>query len=133
MLAATMKRPTWFLATYLSGFAAMSAAARADDAGKIIPPEVVQVEAVNITDEIKYVTIGNQMGSYLLMCNIHVDGCITPEPGASYYLFNKNTYWKMPGAKEFIDLKWVQDWTATYNQAENVALVPDVTSGAKAG
>lgn len=128
-----MTRLIWFSVTRLCGFAATLAAAMADDAAKIIPPEVVQVAAVNIAGDIKYVTVSNDMGSYRLMCNIHFDGCITPEPGARYYLFNKNTYWKIPGAKDFISLKWVQDWTGTYKGSENVALVPDETSGAEAG
>jgi hypothetical protein len=32
----------------------------------------------------------------------------------------------LPGAKDAIDLAWIQDWTVSYpNQEENIALVPD--------
>src|SRR5262249_47325276 len=35
---------------------------------------------------------------YLLVCKMKALGCITPVPGKDYYVFNKNTKWKMPGA-----------------------------------
>jgi hypothetical protein len=60
----------------------------------------------------------------MLSCNVKADGCITPEPQGRYYLFTKRTLWQMPGAKQPIDLKFVQDWTVSYPNGENVGLVP---------
>jgi hypothetical protein len=62
-----MTRLIWFPAICLWGFVAISAAAMADEAEKTIPPEIVQVEAVNIAGDIKHVTVGNDTGSYRLM------------------------------------------------------------------
>jgi len=36
----------------------------------------------------------------------------------------------MPGAKDFITLAFVQDWTVSYNQGENIGLVPQEADGA---
>jgi hypothetical protein len=35
----------------------------------------------------------------------------------------------MPGAKEFLTLTGVQDWTIKYNQGENIGLVPEDAKG----
>ena len=67
--------------------------------------------------------MSNENGEYHLSCNLKAAGCVTPPPGKNYLLFNQNTRWKMPGAKTFINLAFVQDWTVTYNQAENIGLV----------
>ena len=37
----------------------------------------------------------------------------------------------MPGAKDFISLAWIQDWTVKYNQGENIALVREQGGGPK--
>jgi len=57
--------------------------------------------------------------------------CITPERNKNYLLFNKDTRWKMPRAKDFISLAWIQDWTVKYNEGENIALVPEQGGGPK--
>src|SRR5262249_31117752 len=95
----------------------------AASAQDIVPPEVVRLENVRIDGDIKIVTVGNAKNHYSLFCNVKADGCITPERDKNYLLFNKDTRWKMPGAKDFISLAWIQDWTVKYNQGENIALV----------
>jgi hypothetical protein len=52
------------------------------------------------------------------------DNCVTPTPGRAYYLFNRNTKWKMPGATKTITLSWIQDWSVKYPNGENIALIP---------
>ena len=73
----------------------------------------------------KIVTVGNAQRHYSLFCNVTAAGCITPERGKNYLLFDGKTRWKMPGAKDFIDLAFVQDWTVKYNQGENIGLIPE--------
>jgi hypothetical protein len=51
-------------------------------------------------------------------------GCITPVSGKNYYVFNKNTKWKMPGARDYITLTWLQDWTVIYTHGESISLLP---------
>jgi hypothetical protein len=101
----------------------------AASAQNIVPPEVVRVENVHVDDDMKTVTVGNTNRHYSLFCNVKADGCITPERGKSYLLLDKNTHWKMPGAKGFINLAWVQDWTVKYNEGENIGLVPEGGGG----
>jgi hypothetical protein len=95
----------------------------------VIAPEVVRSEKVHIENGLKMLTVGNANGHYLLSCYTEAGGCITPEPNKNYLLINKNTYWKMPGAKDFITLTFVQDWTVTYKEAENIGLVPENGGG----
>jgi hypothetical protein len=95
----------------------------------IVPPEVVRLERVRVDDDMKIVTLRNAKGHYTLICNVKADSCITPERNKNYLLFNKNTRWKMPGAKDFMTLTWVQDWTIKYNQGENIGLVPEDANG----
>lgn len=90
---------------------------------EIVPPEVVRFENVRVDGDIKIVTVGNAKRHYTLYCNVKADGCITPERNRNYLLFNKDTRWKMPGAKDFITLAFVQDWTVKYNEGENIGLV----------
>src|SRR4051812_6242875 len=77
-------------------------------------PEIVKVERTATSLEAKTVVVGNAIGRYTLTCNPKAGGCLTPSPGQDYYLFKKQTRWKMPGATQIIDLKFVQDWTVTY-------------------
>ena len=95
----------------------------------VIPPEVVRSEEVHIGNGEKLLTVGNANGHYLLSCATKADGCITPAPNKNYLLFTKTTHWKMPGAQDFMNLKFLQDWTVTYKEAENIGLVPEVGSG----
>src|SRR5262249_10265916 len=71
----------------------------------------------------------NSTNHYFLFCNMKAAGCIKPEENKNYLLFNSNTRWKMPDAKDFITLAFVQDWTVKYNQGENIGLVPQDAKG----
>ena len=95
----------------------------------IVPPEVVRLENVHVDRDVKTVTMGNAKGHYSLFCNVKADSCITPEQGKNYLLFNGSTRWKMPGAKEFLTLAGVQDWTIKYNNGENIGVVPEDANG----
>jgi hypothetical protein len=121
---------------------ALALSAQADDAahsqgkgalrpnfGKVVPPEVVQLENERAEAGALTVTVGNSKGHYVLTCNLQASGCITPKPARNYLLFDKSTYWKMPGAKDFITLQFVQNWTVTYKDIENIGLVPEDSGG----
>jgi hypothetical protein len=97
-----------------------------DENGIDLPmPETVRSKKVSIEGSgVKTLTVGNANGDYILFCNTKASNCLTPVPTRDYYVFDDNTKWKMPGAKDYITLKWVQDWTVKYNQAENIALFP---------
>ena len=97
-----------------------------DENGYDLPiPEIVRSRQVRIENgDLKIVIVGNNNGEYTLFCNTKADNCTTPVPAKDYYVFNKDTKWKMPGAKDYMTLKWIQDWTVKYNQAENIALIP---------
>jgi hypothetical protein len=45
-------------------------------------------------------------------------------PGKDYFVFSKTTRWQFPGATKVATLKFFQDFSVTYNDQENVALVP---------
>jgi hypothetical protein len=90
----------------------------------LTPPEVVRSEEVRIEHILKYVTVGNAQGHYHLSCNAKLDSCITPVPGKDYFVFSKTTRWQFPGATKVATLKFFQDFSVTYNDQENVALVP---------
>jgi hypothetical protein len=102
-------------------------------ADRVVPPEVVQCKNVRTSDGIKFITVTGKTDQYHLSCNLKAAGCITPESGKNYLLFNKTTRWKLPGAKDFMTLTWVQDWTVSYNQVENIALVAEDDSSEKLG
>ena len=89
-----------------------------------VAPEIVRVDKVTVGDVVKHVTMESDTGQYVLFCNLKAGGCITPAPQGRYYLFTKRTLWLMPGAKQPIDLKFVQDWTVHYSYGENIGLVP---------
>jgi hypothetical protein len=95
----------------------------------LVPPEVVRLENVKIDDDMKTVYVGNANNHYVLYCSIKAAGCVTPEADKNYLLFNKDTNWKMPGAKDFINLAFMQGWTVTYNQGENIGLIPERPGG----
>jgi hypothetical protein len=82
------------------------------------------MEKVVFVNGVKNLTVGNAEGHYTLACNADLDSCVTPTPGKDYLVFNEASKWRMPGANEDITLKWLQDWTVTYNKGENIALVP---------
>jgi hypothetical protein len=87
----------------------------------IVPPEIVRLESVRVRDEVKLVTMGNTNKHYSLFCNVKADGCITPERGKNYLLFNAKTRWKMPGVKDFMTLAFVQDWIGGGYEQDTVA------------
>ncbi len=76
----------------------------AASAQSIVPPEIVRLENVQTEGDMKTIYVGNAEKHYVLFCNTKAAGCITPEENKNYLLFNKDTHWKMPGAKTFIDL-----------------------------
>lgn len=98
--------------------------AAAASAENIVPPEVVQLENVKIDGDMKMIYVGNNNKHFMLYCNVKADGCITPEPDSNYLLFDANTRWMMPGAKTYLTLSIIQDWTVKYNSGENIGLVP---------
>ena len=86
-----------------------------------------------VEGDTKSVYVGNANNHYMLYCSTKASGgCITPEENKNYLLFDANTRWKMPGAKDFMTLAFIQDWTVKYNQGENVGLIPE-QSGASNG
>lgn len=91
-------------------------------------PEIVRVDGVTVDGVVKHVTMESDTGHYVLFCNLKARGCITPTRQGRYYLFTKNTLWQMPDARQPIDLKFVQNWTVSYPNGENIGLVP-VDSG----
>jgi hypothetical protein len=99
----------------------------------LVPPQVVRLESLQQDSEMKVITVGNSQKHYTLFCNVKADGCITPERGANYLLFDMSTRWKMPGATGFITLAFIQDWTVKYNDSENIGLVPESPETGKDG
>jgi hypothetical protein len=92
----------------------------------LIPPEIVRAEEMRIVSGSKILTVGNSQGHYHLSCKAKLDSCVTPAPGKDYLLFTKSTRWKMPGATDCCaTLKFFQDFSISYNDQENIALVPD--------
>ena len=96
-----------------------------EEGNALTEPEKVRSKQVqNDNLGVKIVTVGNVNGDYALGCNMKAENCLTPVPGKDYYLFNKNTKWKMPGATKSITLSWIQDWSVKYPNGENIALIP---------
>ena len=87
-------------------------------------PEIVQVDEVTFHGDVKRVTMGSDTGRYVLFCNLKAAGCGAGAPQMRYYLFTANTRLQMPGAKQPIDLEFVQDWTVSYPNGKNIGLVP---------
>ena len=93
-------------------------------------PEIVQLESVETTEGMLRVTVGNVAGDYVLVCNLDVNkevgvqSCLAPRPQRNYLLFRKNTKWLIKGAKEPASLEFMQDWSVTYSDRENIGLLP---------
>src|SRR5262245_35236798 len=113
------------LLAFLLSLAAADAQSDPPAAG-IVPPEIVRIDRVQIDDDTMFVTVKNGNKQYLLSCNNKVASWIIPDPNKSYLLFNKNTRWKVPNINEFVTLMVIQNWTVTYKNGENIALVPEV-------
>ncbi|MET4514317.1 hypothetical protein [Bradyrhizobium sp. I1.7.5] len=111
----------------LAGLMLLSAtAASAENA---VRPEVVRLENVLVEGEMRTVYVGNANNHYLIYCNTKAEGCFTPEEDKNYFLFTESTRWKLPGAKDFLTLAYLQEFFSKYNQGENVALVPEDNKG----
>jgi hypothetical protein len=106
-----------------------------DPDGSAVPnalePEVVQLRNVEAVRGEKHVTVGNAAGDYVLVCNEAanekaIPSCISPRPQLNYLLFRANTKWLTKGAKApvTIDLAFMQDLTVSYNDSENIGLLP---------
>jgi hypothetical protein len=97
-------------------------------------PEVVQLRNIETVGGEKHVTVGNVAGDYVLVCNEAanekekhaIPSCISPRPQVNYLLFRANTKWVTKGAKAPVtmDLAFMQDWTVSYNDSENIGLLP---------
>jgi len=112
----------------------MMLSATAANAQNLVPPEVVQLENVQEEDGMRTVYVGNANNHYLLFCNTKASaGCIMPEENKNYLLFKANTRWKLPGAKDFLTLAFIQELTIKYNQGENVGLVAEDGKGEDLG
>jgi len=92
-------------------------------------PEVVQLVKIEDTGIEKHVTVGNIAGDYVLVCNLDVNkpdkslirSCLSPQPQKNYLLFRENTKWRV--AQDPLTLKFFQDFSVSYNNAENIALM----------
>jgi hypothetical protein len=103
--------------------ASHSAVSRPEGEGPF-PPEIVRCERVTVENGVKRLTVGDAQGHYLLSCDTSQKSCITPTPGKDYLLFTKTTRWKFPGGEEFATLEFLQDFSISYKDAENIALIP---------
>jgi hypothetical protein len=107
-----------------------------DSDGSSVPgapePEVVQLRNIDAIGGEKHVTVGNLAGDYVLVCNEEVNekakhpypSCLSPRPRLNYLLFRANTKWLERGAKEPMTLSFMQDYTVSYNNSENIGLLP---------
>ena len=95
------------------------------NAENLVPPEVVRLENIQVEGDVRTVYMSNANKHYVLFCNVKADGCITPEENKNYLLFDSSTRWKMPGAKDFLTLRVMQDWTVTYKKGKNVGLIAE--------
>jgi hypothetical protein len=99
-------------------------------------PEVVQLKKIDETNGEKQVTVENNAGDYVLLCEEEankesehpIPSCLTPRPQVDYLLFKSDTKWLITGAKDPMTLKFMQDFTVAYNNAENIGLLSAHTS-----
>jgi hypothetical protein len=93
-------------------------------------PEIVQLKSIEMVEGALHVTVGNIAGDYVLVCNpgankdAATDNCAAPFPRENYLLFRKSTKWLINGAKEPLTIEFMQDWSVTYNNKENIMLWP---------
>ncbi len=94
-------------------------------------PEVVELRKVETVNSDKHVTMENVTGEYVLVCveaandkeKHPVQSCLSPRPGQNYLLFRANTRWLVNGAKDPINLAFMQNWSVKYNRGENIGLM----------
>ena len=91
-------------------------------------PEVVRLIKIEDTRLEKHVTVGNSVGDYVLVCNLEVNdekhaikSCLSPQPHKYYLLFRENTKWRV--AQDPLTLEFFEDFSVSYNNAENIALM----------
>jgi hypothetical protein len=91
----------------------------------LVPPEVVRVDKVMVENGVKKVTVSNTSGTYVIACNASTedDSCVTPEPNTDYELYTSGTKWKYPGAEKYVSLKFLQDYSSSYPNKENIGLI----------
>jgi hypothetical protein len=87
------------------------------------------VDSVRVEGDTKTVLVGNSTTHVALVCKIGSAGCITPVPNRNYLLLNKDTRWQMPGTNDILTLAFVQSWTRTYDDGENIGLLPEKNIG----
>jgi len=74
-----------------------------EQGNELTPPEIVRSKQVqNDNRGVKTLTVGNDKGDCVLSCNMEASNCVTPAPGKDYYVFDKTTKWKFPGADSSI-------------------------------
>ena len=99
-------------------------------------PEVVQLKKIETIDGEKHVTVGNVAGEYVFVCvdeandkeKYAIQSCLSPRPQQDYLLFQTHTRWLINGAKEPMNLKFMQDWSVAYKRGENIGLLPATKS-----
>lgn len=93
-------------------------------------PEIVHLESVETARGSLIVTVGNAIGDYALICNLDankeagIQSCLAPRPDRDYLLFRKDTKWLAKGAKKPLDLEFMQDFSVSYNDRQNIGLLP---------
>lgn len=92
-------------------------------------PEVVQLRKIETVGTAKHVTVGNAAGDYMLVCDLGANGetgiqsCVSPDPLRDYLLFRTETKWLRKGATQPMSLKFMEDFSVSYNDHENVGLM----------
>jgi hypothetical protein len=94
-----------------------------DESRGVTPPEIVRVENVRLEEGVKTVIVGNDNARYVLSCNIKANGCMTSLTGIDYFVFKKDTRWQLPEARDSMTLQFMQHWTESYNDVENIGLM----------
>jgi hypothetical protein len=94
-------------------------------------PKWFDTRDVRVDGDMKIVRVGNAQAHYMLTCGIKAEGCITPERSKDYFLIDQNTHWKMPGAKDFLTLAFLQDLVGKYNSttSEHIGLISTEAAG----
>jgi len=93
-------------------------------------PEVVQLRKIEEVGQTKHVTVGNAAGDYVLVCNLSVNkdygvkSCLSPRPQTDYLLLKEKTKWLKKGAKDPISLSFMEEFSVSYNDSENIGLLP---------
>jgi len=109
---------------------------------QLTEPEIVRLESVSVDGKNKIIQVGNSNGRYTLSCTIGATSasdpkyndtpitmCTTPTLGENYWVFNKDTHWKIADvAKNAATLEFFENFSVIYN-GENIALVSKDKNG----